>query len=37
MHGGESLLRKDIGDVINYMLRGFYISFNTNGAFFPRG
>lgn len=37
MHGGESLLRKDIGDVINYAkLRGFYISFNTNGYLLPK-
>lgn len=37
MHGGESLLRKDIGEVINYAkLRGFYISFNTNGNLVPR-
>jgi MoaA/NifB/PqqE/SkfB family radical SAM enzyme len=32
MHGGESLLRKDIGQLLNYVkLQGFYISLNTNG------
>jgi MoaA/NifB/PqqE/SkfB family radical SAM enzyme len=32
LHGGESLLRKDIGELINYAKhKGFYISFNTNG------
>ena len=32
MHGGESLLRKDIGQLLNYIkLQGFYISLNTNG------
>ena len=32
LHGGESLLRKDIGEIINYAKhKGFYISFNTNG------
>lgn len=36
MHGGESLLRKDIGEVINYAkLKGFYVSFNTNGYLVP--
>ncbi len=36
MHGGESLLRKDIGEIINYAkLKGFYISFNTNGYMVP--
>ena len=34
MHGGESLLRRDIGEIINYAkLKGFYISLNTNGCF----
>ncbi|TAN61828.1 radical SAM protein [bacterium] len=37
MHGGESLLRKDIGELVNYAkLRGFYISFNTNGSLIPK-
>lgn len=32
MHGGESLLRNDIGEIINYVKhKGFYIGFNTNG------
>ncbi len=32
MHGGESLLRSDIGEIINYVKhKGFYIGFNTNG------
>jgi len=36
MHGGESLLRKDIGEIMNYAkLKGFYISFNTNGYMVP--
>lgn len=36
VHGGESLLRNDIGEVINYAkLRGFYISLNTNGYLVP--
>ncbi|MDP2923139.1 MAG: radical SAM protein, partial [Candidatus Omnitrophota bacterium] len=36
LHGGESLLRKDIGEVINYAkLKGFYISLNTNGYLIP--
>ncbi|MDP2923278.1 MAG: radical SAM protein, partial [Candidatus Omnitrophota bacterium] len=36
LHGGESLLRRDIGEVINYAkLRGFYISLNTNGYLIP--
>ncbi|MBI5235382.1 MAG: radical SAM protein [Deltaproteobacteria bacterium] len=37
IHGGESLLRKDIGEIINYAKhRGFYISFNTNGYLLPK-
>ena len=33
LHGGESLLRKDIGEIFNYAkLKGFCISFNTNGS-----
>lgn len=36
IHGGESLLRKDIGEILNYVkLKGFYVSFNTNGYFVP--
>ncbi|MBL7054717.1 radical SAM protein [Candidatus Woesearchaeota archaeon] len=32
MHGGESLLRNDIGEIINYVKhKGFYVGFNTNG------
>jgi|APSaa5957512535_1039671.scaffolds.fasta_scaffold05933_2 MoaA/NifB/PqqE/SkfB family radical SAM enzyme len=37
LHGGESLLRKDIGEIINYAKhKGFYISFNTNGYLIPK-
>ncbi len=37
IHGGESLLRKDIGEILNYSkLQGFYVSFNTNGYLVPR-
>lgn len=37
MHGGEALLRKDFGEVLNYAkLRGFYISVNTNGYLVPK-
>ncbi|TAN40605.1 MAG: radical SAM protein [Nitrospirae bacterium] len=36
VHGGESLLRKDIGEILNYMkLKGFYVSLNTNGTLIP--
>jgi len=32
IHGGESLLRNDIGEIINYVKhKGFYVGFNTNG------
>lgn len=32
VHGGESLLRKDIEEILNYIkLKGFYVSLNTNG------
>lgn len=32
LHGGESLLRRDIGEIFNYAKhKGFYISLNTNG------
>lgn len=37
VHGGESLLRKDIGYLIDYMkLKGLYVGFITNGQLFPR-
>jgi len=37
IHGGESLLRPDIGEIINYAkLKGFYISLNTNGYLIPK-
>jgi MoaA/NifB/PqqE/SkfB family radical SAM enzyme len=37
IHGGESLLRPDIGEVLNYAkLKGFYISLNTNGYLVPK-
>ena len=37
VHGGESMLRKDIGEIINYCkLLGFYVSFNTNGFLIPK-
>lgn len=37
VHGGESLLRRDIGQILNYMkLRGFYVSLNTNGILIPQ-
>lgn len=37
MHGGEALLRKDFGEVLNYAkLKGFYISVNTNGYLVPK-
>lgn len=36
LHGGESLLRNDIGEIINYAkLNKFYISLNTNGYLVP--
>lgn len=36
VHGGESLLRDDIGLLLNYMKhRGFYVSLNTNGVLLP--
>lgn len=36
LHGGESLLRKDIGEICNYAkLKGFYVSLNTNGYLVP--
>ena len=37
MHGGESLLRPDLGEILNYSkLKGFYVSFNTNGYAVPQ-
>lgn len=37
VHGGESLLRADIGEVVNYVKhKGFYIGFNTNGYLVPQ-
>lgn len=37
VHGGETLLRKDIGEILNYCKwQGFYISVNTNGYLVPR-
>ena len=37
VHGGESLLRSDIGEILNYIKhRGFYIGFNTNGYLVPK-
>ena len=36
VHGGEAMLRRDIGEVLNYCkLKGFYVSFNTNGYQVP--
>ena len=36
VHGGESLLRKDIGEILNYIKKkGFYVGFNTNGYLVP--
>jgi MoaA/NifB/PqqE/SkfB family radical SAM enzyme len=35
--GGEAMLRKDIGEILNYCkLKGFYVSFNTNGFQVPQ-
>lgn len=37
IHGGEAMLRKDIGEILNYCkLKGFYVSFNTNGYQIPQ-
>ncbi len=37
VHGGEALLRKDIGYLIDYMkTKGLYVGFITNGQLFPR-
>lgn len=36
VHGGETLLRKDIGYLVNYIKnKGFYINFVTNGLLLP--
>ena len=37
IHGGEALLRRDIGEILNYAKTlGFYISLNTNGYYVDR-
>jgi len=37
LHGGESMLRKDIEEIVNYIkYKGFYLSFNTNGHLIPQ-
>lgn len=37
LHGGESLLRKDFGEILNYAkLQGFYVSLNSNGTLVPK-
>ena len=37
LHGGESLLRKDFGEILNYAkLKGFYVSLNSNGTLVPK-
>jgi MoaA/NifB/PqqE/SkfB family radical SAM enzyme len=37
VHGGEALLRSDIGLLLNYMKhKGFYVSINTNGILVPQ-
>jgi len=37
LHGGESLLRKDFGEILNYAkLKGFYVSVNSNGTLVPK-
>ena len=37
VHGGEALLRKDIGYLIDYIKRkGIYVCFITNGQLFPK-
>jgi len=37
LHGGESLLRKDFGEIANYAkLKGFYVSLNSNGTLVPK-
>ena len=37
VHGGEALLRKDIGEIVNYALRkGMFVNLITNGALLKR-
>lgn len=37
LHGGESLLRKDFGEILNYAkIKGFYVSVNSNGTLVPK-
>lgn len=37
VHGGETLLRKDIGYLVDYMKqKGFYVNLVTNGILFPQ-
>ena len=37
LHGGESLLRKDFGEILNYAkLKGLYVSLNSNGTLVPK-
>jgi len=37
VHGGEALLRKDIGNIIDHaLLRGMFVNFITNGTFLKR-
>lgn len=37
LHGGESLLRKDFGEILNYAKsKGFYVSLNSNGTLVPK-
>lgn len=37
LHGGESLLRTDFGEILNYAkLKGFYVSLNSNGTLVPK-
>lgn len=37
LHGGESLLRRDFGEIVNYAkLKGFYVSLNSNGTLVPK-
>ncbi len=37
LHGGESLLRRDFGEILNYAkIKGFYVSVNSNGTLVPK-
>ena len=37
LHGGESLLQRDFGEIVNYAkLKGFYVSLNSNGTLVPK-